>query len=231
VVKDDCLTGGVHLAYLIPIPVLVVTVTLLVRARFRSDTRQEYIFKLVSTLLVIAVALLSLLVPTAQPSYTLFIVLGLVLSLGGDVALVAPSDKAFRVGLVLFLLAHVVYAIGFTVPNGFHIQDLVTGAVLMVLGVGIYIYLRPGLGRMSGPVVLYIFVICLMVNRAVSTFFGTAFSLTQAWLVTTGAFLFWLSDLVLAINRFRKPLKAAPLGLFLYYGGQLLIALSPSFFP
>jgi uncharacterized membrane protein YhhN len=49
--------------------------------------------------------------------------------------------------------------------------------------------------------------------------------------VTTGAFLFWLSDLILAINRFRKPLKAAPLGLLLYYGAQFLIALSPSFFP
>jgi uncharacterized membrane protein YhhN len=70
-----------------------------------------------------------------------------------------------------------------------------------------------------------------MVNRAVSTFFGTAFSLAQAWLATIGACLFWLSDLVLAINRFRKPLRAAPLGLLLYYGGQLLIALSPSFFP
>jgi uncharacterized membrane protein YhhN len=219
------------MAYLIPIPVLVVTVILLVRARFRSDIRQEYVFKTISTLLVIAVALLSLLVPSVQTSYTLFIVLGLVLSLGGDIALVAPSNKAFRIGLVLFLLAQVAYAIGFTVPNGFHIQDLVTGAVLTVLGVGIYVYLRPGLGRMGGPVALYIFVICLMVNRAVSTHFGTAFNLTQAWLVTTGAFLFWLSDLILAINRFRKPLKAAPLGLLLYYGAQFLIALSPSFFP
>jgi uncharacterized membrane protein YhhN len=218
-------------AYLIPIPVLVVTVILLVRARFRSAIRQEYAFKALSTLLVIAVALLSLLVPSARPSYTLWIVLGLVLSLGGDVSLVSSSDRLFRIGLVLFLLAHVVYSIGFTAPNGFHPQDLVTGAVLLFLGIGIYVYLRPGLGRMGGPVALYIIVICLMVNRAVSMFFGTAFSLTQAWLVTSGAFLFWISDLVLAVNRFRRPLRAAPLGLFLYYGAQVLIALSPSFFP
>jgi uncharacterized membrane protein YhhN len=218
------------MAYLIPIPVLVVTVILLVRARFRSDKRQEYVLKAISTLLVIAVALLSLLEPSARPSYTFWTVLGLVLSLGGDVSLVSSSDRLFRVGLVLFLLANVAYSIGFTAPNGYHPQDLVTGAVLLVLGIGIYVCLRPGLGRMGGPVALYIFVICLMVNRAVSTFFGTAFSLTQAWLVTTGAFLFWVSDLVLAVNRFRRPLKAAPLGLFLYYGAQLLIALSPSFF-
>jgi uncharacterized membrane protein YhhN len=219
------------MAYLIPIPFLVVTVPLLVRARFRSDIRQEYVLKAISTLLITAVALLSLLTPASRPSYTLWIVLGLVLSLGGDLSLVGSSDRMFRIGLVLFLLAHVMYSIGFTVPNGFHMQDLVSGAVLLGLGIGVFVYLRPGLGRMGGPVALYIFVICLMVNRAVSTFFGTAFSLTQAWLVTSGAFLFWVSDLVLAVNRFRKPLRGAPLGLLLYYGAQLLIALSPSFFP
>jgi len=69
-----------------------------------------------------------------------------------------------------------------------------------------------------------------MVNRAISTFFGTAFTTTQAWLLTIGAMLFWLSDLVLAVNRFRRPFRANRLGLFLYFGGQLLIALSPSFF-
>ena len=60
--------------------------------------------------------------------------------------------------------------------------------------------------------------------------FGDAFTTTQAWLMSLGAILFWLSDLLLAINRFRLPVKAEPLGLFLYYGGQLLIAASPSFF-
>jgi alkenylglycerophosphocholine/alkenylglycerophosphoethanolamine hydrolase len=218
------------MAHLVPIPFLAVTVTLLVRARFRSDQRQIFFFKPVSTLLVIAVALLSFLTPGAHLSFTLWIALGLVLSLGGDVALMLESNKAFLIGLVLFLLAHVVYSIAFTLPNGFHPQDLVSGAVLLVLGVGIYLYLRPGLGSMKGPVIFYMLVICFMVSRAVSTFFGDTFSLTQAWLMTLGATLFWLSDLVLAINRFRCPLRLEALSLFLYYGGQLLIALSPSYF-
>jgi uncharacterized membrane protein YhhN len=217
-------------AHLIPIPFLAVTVTLLVRAKFRSDQRGVFVFKPVSTLLVIAVALLSFLTPGMQPSFTLCITLGLVLSLGGDVALMFESSKAFVIGLVLFLLAHVVYSIAFTVPNGFHPQDLISAAVLLAVGVAVYLFLKPGLGSMKGPVILYIVVICVMVNRAVSTFFGDAFSTTQAWLMTLGATLFWLSDLLLAINRFRRPIKAEPLGLFLYYGGQLLIALSPSYF-
>jgi uncharacterized membrane protein YhhN len=215
---------------LIPIPFLAVTVTLLVWAKLRSDYWGVSVFKPISTLLVIAVALLSFLTPGVQPAFTLGITLGLLLSLGGDVALIFESSKAFLIGLVLFLLAHVVYSIVFTLPNGVHPQDLVTGAVLLILGAAVYLNLKPGLGAMKGPVILYILVICLMVNRAVSTFFGDTFTITQAWLMSLGATLFWLSDLMLAVNRFRHPFKAEATSLFLYYGGQLLIALSPSYF-
>jgi uncharacterized membrane protein YhhN len=217
-------------AHLIPIPLLAVTVVLLVRAELRADKKQVYVFKPVSTLLLISVALLSSSTPDFNVAYTLWITLGLILSLGGDVALMFDSNRAFRIGLLLFLLAHVVYAVAFTVPNGFHSPDLITGAALLLLAIGIYQYLRPGLGQMKGPVLAYVLIICFMVNRAVSTFFGDAFSIAQAWLITIGAILFMLSDLVLAINRFRHPFKFNRMSLFLYYGGQLLIALSPSYF-
>lgn len=218
------------MAYLIPIPFLALTVTLLVWAKLRSDQRAVFVFKPISTLLVIAVALLSFLTPGVQPAFTLGITLGLLLSLGGDVALNFESSKAFLIGLVLFLLAHVVYSIVFTLPNGFYPQDLVTGAVLLILGAGVYLYLKPGLGAMRGPVILYILVICFMVNRAVSTFFGDTFTITQAWLMSLGATLFWMSDVMLGVNRFRHPFKAEATSSFLYYSGQLLIALSPSYF-
>lgn len=215
---------------LIPIPFLAVTVPLLVRARFRNDRNQEVLFKPLSTLGVIAIALLSFGVPGRQIAFTLGIALGLVLSLGGDVALIFRSNRTFLIGLVFFLLAHIVYSVVFTVPNGFHRQDLISGVVLLALAIPIYLYLRPGLGRLNGPVIVYILVICFMVNRAISAFWSETFSQTQAWLMSTGALLFWLSDLMLAINRFRCPFRAESLSLFLYYGGQLLIALSPSFF-
>jgi uncharacterized membrane protein YhhN len=218
------------MAHLVPVPFIVITVSLLVRSKLISDQRQEYLFKPTSTVLVIVVALLSLLTPQARPSFTIWITIGLVLSLGGDVALMLRSERMFLIGLVLFLLAHVVYAVAFTVPNGFHPEDLISAAVLLVLAAATYAYLRPGLGSMKGPVLFYIVVICTMVNRAVSTFFGSEFSPAQAWLLTVGAGLFWISDLMLAINRFRRPFKAEATSLFSYYAGQLLIALSPSYF-
>jgi uncharacterized membrane protein YhhN len=218
------------MAHLIPIPFLVVTVTLLVRSTFRDDQRQEYVFKPLSTVLVIVVALLSLLVPSARPAFTVWVTVGLLLSLGGDVALMLRSERWFLIGLALFLLAHVVYAVGFTVFNGFRREDLLTGAALLALAVGIYHYLRPGLGAMQGPVILYVLVICFMVNRAASALFGEVFTPTQAWLLTVGAILFMTSDVMLAVNRFRRPFRAEGTGLYLYYGGQLLIALSPAYF-
>jgi len=217
-------------AHYIPIPFLFVTVCLLVRAKFAENRKQEYLFKPASTLLVIAVALLSLLKSSAQPSFTWAVALGLVFSLGGDVALMFRTNRWFLIGLILFLLAHVTYAIAFSVPNGFHSGDLVVGAVLLVIGAAIFSYLRPGLGRMRVPVLIYVVVVLFMVDRAVSAFYGTYFSRTQAWLLAVGATMFMLSDLLLAVNRFRRPFKAEAMGLFLYYGGQLLIALSPSYF-
>jgi uncharacterized membrane protein YhhN len=209
---------------------IAITVTLLIRAEFRSQQRQVYLWKPLSTLLVSLVALLSLRTATADPAFTWGITLGLVLSLGGDVALMFKSARAFLVGLVLFLLAHVAYAVILTSFSGFHPVDLISGAVLLLLGLAVYAYLWPGLEGMKGPVAFYVLIICFMVNRAVSTFFGETFTVTQAWLLSVGATLFWLSDLVLAVNRFRHPFELNRLGLYLYFGGQLLIALSPAYF-
>ena len=213
-------------ALYILVPLLCVTVSLLVWARLTDKRRLEYLSKPASTLLVIAVALLSLLQAGTQPAYSWAIALGLLLSLGGDVSLMLRTNRWFLIGLVLFLLAHVVYAVAFTVPNGFHAGDWVVGGVLLVVGVVLFVYLRPGLDRMAAPVLTYTLVILIMVSRAISTHFGVYFTPSQAWLIAVGAILFMLSDVLLAINRFRRPFKAEPFGLFLYYGGQLLIALS-----
>jgi len=218
------------MTHLAPIPLIALAVFLLIRAEFRSDRRQIYVFKPLSTLLVIGVAALSLSTPGVRVGYTAGVLAGLILSLGGDVALIFPSAKAFQAGLVLFLLAHVAYAATFTLFNGFYPGDLISGGVLLGVAVVVYRYLEPSLGKMKGPVIAYMAIICLMVNRAMSTVFGTTFTRTQAILMSAGAFLFWISDLILAVNRFGRPLKYHRISLAFYYGGQLLIALSPAFF-
>ncbi|MCS7282241.1 MAG: lysoplasmalogenase [Anaerolineae bacterium] len=213
------------------VPALIVTVSWLIWARLRDRWGHVYIAKPLSTLLVIAAALLSLTVPTWSPIYTTGVTVGLVLSLGGDVALMFPQrPRAFLTGLFLFLLAHVAYTAVFLFLGRFSPWDVLTAALLILAAAGFYRLIEPGLGRMKGPVVLYMGVISVMVHRALSAFVSPAFTPVQAWMVAGGALLFYLSDVVLAADRFWRPLKYHPFSLALYYGGQMLLALAASFF-
>jgi uncharacterized membrane protein YhhN len=215
--------------HLVPIPLLVVSVTWLIWAEYKGRKDWVHVAKPLSTLLVILVAALALTRPGVDGAYTAWILVGLAWSMVGDVALMFPSQRAFLIGLAAFLVAHVVYTLVFAIYSGFQPADLATGAILLVIAAAVYRYLLPGLGRMKVPVAVYILIICLMVNRAVSTLFGDVFSPAAAWLVAAGAFLFWISDLMLGINRFRRPFSWNRISLAFYFGGQLLIALSAAY--
>jgi len=214
---------------LLLIPVLALTVALLILAESRGARRTAYALKPAATVLVLVVAALSLGEATVDSRYTTWLLVGLGFSLAGDVALMFPSQRAFLLGLIAFLVAHIVYAGIFSLYNVLQAADLVTGSLLLVAAAAVYRYLLPGLGKLRLPVLLYISVICFMVNRAVSSLFGDAFTPTQAWLVGVGAVLFWVSDLMLGINRFRRPFRYHRISLAFYYAGQLLIALSASY--
>lgn len=216
---------------LIPIPVLVITVVLLIRAEILDKRRQIYILKPLSTLLVIVVALLSLMEEDQNLIYTLGVTIGLLLSLGGDIALMLTGySKAFIIGLGLFLLAHIAYTATFTLLGAFSLFDLFSAVVLLGLGISFYLLIRSNLGSLQVPVILYIVVISVMVNRAGSTLGSPIFGDGQALMVFIGAVLFYISDMILAANRFWKPWKYQRASLGFYYGGQLLIALAASYF-
>ncbi len=214
------------------LPVLAVTVFFLIRAEFRKAQRQIYALKPVATLLVIAAALLSFREAGMNLTYTIGVLVGLALSFGGDIALMFQSNrKAFMIGLTLFLLAHVAYAVTFTLLLGSMGAIVWLAALaLAALGVGIYALFRSGLGTMKVPVIVYIVVISVMVNQAVATFNSRAFGAAQAWMIALGAALFYVSDVILAANRFWKPFQYNRISLAFYYAGQFLIALAASYF-
>ncbi len=214
------------------VPVLAVTVFFLVRAEILKKPRQIYVLKPISTLLVIAIALLSFLEPAHSPAYTIGVLVGLLLSFGGDMALMFQENRrAFTAGLALFLLAHVAYTVVFLIMGRFSGIDVLSAALLLTIGVGFYTLIRSNLGRMRIPVVVYIVVISLMVNRAVSVPAGAAFSPAQGAMIVIGAVLFYASDIILAASRFWMPWRYHRISLAFYYSGQLLIALAASYFP
>ena len=78
--------------------------------------------------------------------------------------------------------------------------------------------------RLVGPVVLYSAVITLMLLSALLTLFRSEWMTTPALLVSLGAILFFLSDIVLAWNRFIAPIKhGRMLNIGMYHLAQIAI--------
>ncbi len=159
---------------------------------------------------------------------TIWFGLGLVLSLVGDIILIHPSDRMFILGLIAFLFTHIFYIIGFK-------EELLrfsgwSFVLLFFIAINGFRLLRRILDAMCtrkqnaliNPVILYGFVISLMLFAALSTIFDIAWKTSAAFLVSVGAFSFYLSDLTLAWNKFVTPVKNGRiLNIVLYYLGQI----------
>ena len=152
-----------------------------------------------------------------------WIVLGLVLSAGGDLALTRP--RGLPAGMGLFLAAHVAYlgAWHALLPVGAWRWGLLAPLVLAA-AVAVR-WLWPYLGRLRWAVAAYVTVITLMVWGALSVWRSGVYPAGAA--IAAGAVLFWLSDLAVARNRFvAEAFVNRAVGLPLYYAAQLLLALA-----
>ncbi|HOG45098.1 MAG TPA: lysoplasmalogenase family protein [Anaerolineae bacterium] len=216
--------------HLLPVPLSIAGIAWYLIARNRNDLKRVAVIQPLLTLLSIAVAALSLLGPRANPAYTGWILAGLILAFAADIFNIdMTSDKTVMAALVIFVLAYLTYGIGLTVFSGFQRQDLVSGLLLFLVYLALVRYLWPGLGSFRIPILIYGLIMPLMVNRAISTFFGSTFSTTQAILLTAGTSMLYLGDIEYGIHRFRRPIKYS-VGPILYAGGQLLVALSCAYF-
>ncbi len=217
--------------YLYILPLLIISVSTLLVSEFKKVKIGYYITKPISTLLIITCATLSPLAQGFNPTYTLFITAGLVLSLFGDVLLMFKEYKNFFLfGLIFFLLAHVVYGTTYIYFGGIPKETWWIAIIWTVVGIAVYLYLHSGLGKMRIPVGLYTIVIMFMMTFATSTLFSDSMNKQLAWLVTFGGFLFLLSDVGLAVDRFKVTLKYERIALVAYFFGQFLIAVSTFYF-
>lgn len=181
----------------------------------------------VKTTLSLLFIFAALIQPHAIPRYYHLILLGLIFCLGGDVFLALPQPKMFLLGLVSFLVGHVFYVLSFFMMATI---SLWTGggflATIVVSG-GIYIWLKPHLGTMKGPVMAYVIVISIMVIGACSILGDTGLSQYGRIMVFIGAVSFYFSDIFVARDRFLKnEFLNRLIGLPLYYLGQFLLAFS-----
>lgn len=141
----------------------------------------------------------------APSFYYWTIVIGLCFSIIGDIYLMLPADR-FLAGLMSFFFAHIAYTVAFASQWSGEISWWLL-ALCLAIGIVVFLLLLPFLAPLQTPVALYIFVIMAML-----------FSAGQYWLLShnqaalftiVGAILFVLSDLTLAVNRFKVEFSAA----------------------
>lgn len=152
--------------------------------------------------------------------------LALGFSVLGDILLmfVDQSPHFFTVGLVAFLLAHIMYILVFLKHR--NKQKPVFGFVILLLvyASGLFYLLKDGLGEMLIPVIVYMIVILSMATTA---FMRKGIVKHMSYnLVFIGAIFFMISDSILALNKFYQPIPFSNISIMLTYAlAQFLIVL------
>ncbi len=203
---------------------------LYMRARLRDDKRQVRIYQPIAVITSWLIAALSLLRPEPDVPLTLVVLAGMGIAILGDFLNIDMEDmRVVLRGLVIAVVAYLTYAIGLTALDGFHVQDLSVGAVLLAVYALVMRTIWARVERpMRVPVLIYALVLPFTFSRAVSTFFGDRFSTLQSVFVSLGTLSLFVGDIEFAIHTFRRRLPVM-LGPILYAGGQLLIALATWF--
>ncbi|MGL4717184.1 MAG: lysoplasmalogenase [Aeromonas sp.] len=189
-----------------------------IRAAYEPGSRQFYISKVLTMLLIIALAF-GYQNDDHDGSHA-WILLGLCLSLAGDVLLMLPTDR-FIQGLAAFFVAHLCYIVGFA--QGPLLLQLVDGLLLLLVAGMVFGLLWGTLGEMRIPVFCYMLVILTMAWVAAGAWHASLTAGAATALV--GALMFLFSDSMLALDRFRRPFPHARAWIMgSYFAAQFLIA-------
>lgn len=178
-----------------------------------------YIFKPLTMICIITIALLAKNPPSTKYKYA--IIAGLIFSMIGDVLLSLPMD-VFIFGVVSFTIAQIIYTYAFRSGRDFRFR-FITVLPFVIYGITVFLVLQPGLNGMSIPVAVYIVVIMIMAWQAWDQWDDVR--TRWALLAFIGALLFVISDTLLALNKFGEPFAAArALTLTMYFSAQWLIS-------
>lgn len=206
------------------VPALPLLAALLFYAR-KESIRGLLLTKPVLSALFVMTALVG---PHTNYGYFVPVLSGLLLCLAGDVFLIFHSSRQlFLAGLVSFLAGHVLYSVAFFSMASPGTLALISAAIGLAVGGSVFAWLKPHLGAMLGPVVVYMIIITVMVIGAASLMENDRVHFAGRTLAFCGAVLFYVSDIFVARHRFvKKEYVNRLVGLPLYYAGQFMIAYS-----
>jgi uncharacterized membrane protein YhhN len=198
----------------------IIAVALLLHAEYRASRAGIWTWKPIASTGFVATALAG---GALSTTYGTWVVAALVLSWWGDVLLIPRARTAFLLGIASFLFGHLAFAGGFLTRGVAPLSFIVTAAILVLPARQVLRWLAPHVpDELRIAVRAYVVVICTMVACAVGTY-----ALAGGASLLTGALMFFVSDLAVARERFiDHGFVNKTWGLPLYYGGQLLLAVS-----
>ena len=232
------------MVYWILIACGVVALVVYTREKIRAYSLKATLLKAVVSVLFIAVGVLGLAVSTSPNLMGVFVVIGLVCGLLGDIWLdlkyVFPEQNAMLTyaGFASFGVGHVLYLLDMLsqyYPADAPAYAIVPFVLAVAMSIGNALLEKPmklDYGRMKPVVVAYgvLLFSTLMVSGSLALYYGWQ-NLTLNVLFA-GAVLFTASDLVLSTTYFgsghEQPIDFI-LNYFTYYPGQFLIATSIMF--
>lgn len=184
---------------------------------WKNQRGLKYLLKPLTMVFIILIALLH-----AQDAFGLWILIGLLFSVLGDIFLMLPKDR-FIQGLISFFFAHVSYILAFFTVGAHQEVSLPSTIFLIALAIGFYLLIATGVRRSGGKVMLvavffYITVITTM------TLLGLA---SGSPVLMAAVLFFYISDAILALNRFLYSFASSDyLIMTTYYSAQFLFAYS-----
>jgi uncharacterized membrane protein YhhN len=156
--------------------------------------------------------------------------LGIIFSLMGDILLMISLDRFFIFGLGAFLMAHAAYVIGFNIPlPEISLWGIVFAIMVSLGGARVIRRIVNALdskrqSRMRIPIMIYSIVISIMLLSAMLKLMDINWSAGSALLVSGGAFLFYISDIILAWNKFVVPIQHGRIyNIAAYHLGQIML--------
>jgi len=191
---------------------------------YKSYLPFKYFFTPLLTLMLVIMMILSITIHGAD-RFRLMIILSLLMALVADTLLMIEEINFLKNGMIFFILGHVFYLGAFCIDVSFKPWNLIVLTVISVLSI---IYIRVLIktaGKMLIPVIVYVLILDLMVYFAITRLNNGAD--TSGVLAAAGAILFMISDFILSVNAFVKPIRNTTVYTWLLYApAQFLIVLS-----
>lgn len=195
---------------------IMVSAIIAIIYRQQKNNKMFSVFKPLTTILIIILAFV--IYKQSSNTYTSLMIVSLFFALVGDIFLI--SKKYFLPGLSSFLIAHIVFTVGFTSLFGFS-WEIIPILVLIVFGAVFFNLLRKNLHKFTIPVIIYITVILLMNWQAIGLIFHDQSMVFIG--IAVASLLFTISDSILAYDMFKKPFRIAEVLILSTYWGAIYI--------